>query len=87
MRKMAKDKKQNLSVSMESPTLNNVPKWVKYLPLLGVAGGLYYAYSKGKTVPAYFGFAVVGAIVFSAPYNYYLLDRSSKDTKSINLIL
>ena len=58
--------------------LENVPVFVKFLPLLGIAGGLYYAFAEKKSASAYIGFAVVGAIVLSAPYNFYLLKNSEK---------
>ncbi len=58
--------------------INDMPDIIKFLPLLGIAGGLYYAYSKNSSASAYVGFALVGAIVLAAPYNFYLLQNTEK---------
>lgn len=55
----------------------SAPSWTVVLPVVGLMAGLAYVHKTGKSGWAYLGYAIVGASIFSAPYNYFTLGKEN----------
>ncbi len=67
------------SITVEySAAFKSAPTWAKAIPALGLVLGIFYAAKKKKGIAACAGYGAVGAMIFAAPLNYYLLDEKQK---------